>query len=209
MSVNESLRWRYATKAFDPQKKVSEEQLQQILEAGNLAPTSYGLQPFKFIVIENQELQDKLVPFSYNQNQISEASHIIVIAARTDIDIDYVNEYVTRIEKTRGLPEGSVAEYGKMMAGTVSSLSEEAKETWNNRQGYIALGMMMSAAAALGVDSCPMEGFVAGEYDKMLGLTELNLRSIVLLPVGFRSDEDKTQHNEKVRWPLSEIVIKM
>lgn len=209
MPLLEALRWRYATKAFDPEQKVSDEQLETILEAGNLAPSSYGLQPYKFVVIENQSLQDQLVPHSYNQTQISEASHVIVIAVRTDIDVDYVNDYAARIESTRGLPAGAVDGYRNMMVGSVSGMSDGDKKTWNTKQAYIALGMMMSAAASLGVDSCPMEGFVADEYDKLLGLSEQKLRSVVLLPIGFRSSEDKTQHAKKVRWSLSDIVVKM
>lgn len=205
----DSLRWRYATKAFDPDKKISTEDLEQILEAGNLAPTSYGLQPYQFVVIENQELQDQLVPFSYNQNQVAEASHVIVIAARTDLDVDYVNDYAARIEAIRGLPAGAVDGYRNMMVGTVSGLSEGDKAIWNANQAYIALGMMMSAAATLGIDSCPMEGFVKEKYDDLLGLAEKNLSSVVVLPIGYRSKDDKTQFQEKVRWPLSEIVVKM
>lgn len=209
MSLTEALNWRYATKSFDPARNVSDEQLEKILEAGNLAPTSYGLQPFKFIVVQNQSIQDQLVPHSYNQNQVAEASHVIVIAVRTDIDVDYVNEYAARIETERGLPQGTLDAYRDMMAGTVSGLSENDKLAWHTKQAYIALGMMMSEAAVLGVDSCPMEGFVPSEYDRLLGLTEQNLKSVVVLPIGFRSETDKNQHSKKVRWQLSEIVVKM
>ncbi|MEL7499962.1 MAG: NAD(P)H-dependent oxidoreductase [Planctomycetota bacterium] len=209
MSLNESLRWRYATKAFDPARVVPDEQVNQILEAGNLAPTSYGLQPFKFVVIQNQELQDQLVPFSYDQNQVAEASHVIVIAARTDIDVDYVNDYAARIESVRELPSGAVDGYRNMMVGTVSGMSDDDKRRWNSKQAYIALGMMLSAAAELGIDSCPMEGFVAEEYDRLLGLADKNLKSVVLLPIGYRSEDDKAQHSKKVRFPLNDIIVKM
>ena len=209
MPLLEALKWRYATKAFEADKKVPQEQVDQILEAGNLAPTSYGLQPFKFVVVENKPLQEQLVPHSYDQNQVAEASHLIVIAVRTDIDVDYVNDYASRIESARELPEGAVEGYRNMMVGSVSGMSDSDKKTWSTKQAYIALGMMLAEAASLGIDSCPMEGFLPDQYDAVLGLTEQKLRSVVLLPIGYRSESDKNQHAKKVRWALSEIVVKL
>ncbi len=209
MPLLDSLRWRYATKKFDPQRVVPEEDVETILEAGNLAPTSYGLQPYRFVVVNNQPLQEQLVPFSYNQQQVADASHVIVIAVRTDLNDDYVNDYIARVESTRDLPTGSLDGYGQVMRGTVANLSDDALYDWNARQAYIALGTMMAAAADAGVDSCPMEGFQPDKYDELLGLAEQNLRSVLVLPIGYRHQDDQTQHQPKVRWPLSELVVRM
>jgi nitroreductase/dihydropteridine reductase len=209
MPLLDSLRWRYATKKFDAQRVVPENDVEKILEAGNLAPTSYGLQPYRFIVINNQSLQEQLVPLSFNQNQVADASHVIVIAVRTDLDDDYIQAYLTRMESTRELPTGSLDGFGRVMRGTVASLSEDAMYDWNARQAYIALGTMMAEAAELGVDSCPMEGFQPDHYDELLGLPEKNLRSVLVLPIGYRADDDQAQHQPKVRWPLSDLVIRI
>ena len=209
MSLIESLQWRYATKKFDPDKVVPEDQLEQILVAGNLAPTSYGLQPFRFIAIRNQALQDQLVECSFHQQQVADASHVIVVATRTDLDATYVNRFASHMESVRSLPEGSTNGFSDRMVGIIDRMSASELDHWNAKQAYIALGMMMTAAAVLGIDSCPMEGFVPDRYDEILGLNELQLRSVVALPIGYRADDDDAQHLKKVRWPLSEMVIRM
>ena len=209
MNILESLNWRYATKKFDADRTLSDDQVNQILEAGNLAASSYGLQPYKFLVINNQELQDKLVPHSYNQSQVADASHVIVIAVRTDVDENYINAFAARIEKERGLDAGAMDTYKGMMLGTVGKLPPEDLHDWSAKQTYIVLGTMLAAAAAMEIDACPMEGFVAEDYDELLDLKSQNLRSVLVLPVGYRADDDAAQKQKKIRQPMDEIVVRI
>ena len=209
MNILESLNWRYATKKFDADRTLSDDQVDQLLEAGNLAASSYGLQPYQFLVISNQELQEKLVPHSYNQPQVADASHVIVIAARTDVNADYIEAFAARIEKERGLDAGAMDDYKNQMLGTVGKLSSEELFKWSAKQAYIVLGTMLTAAAAMEIDACPMEGFVAAEYDDLLDLKSQNLRSVLVMPVGYRSEKDTTQHQKKIRRSLDEIVVRM
>ena len=209
MNILESLNWRYATKKFDADRSLTDDQVNKILEAGNLAASSYGLQPYKFVVIKNQELQDKLVPHSYNQNQVADASHVIVIAVRTDVNEEYISEFTAQIEKERGLDDGALDTYKGQMLGTVGKLPPEDLFDWSAKQTYIVLGTMLAAAAAMEIDACPMEGFVAEDYDELLNLKCQNLRSVLVLPVGYRSEEDKTQHQKKVRKQLDDIVVRV
>lgn len=207
MNFIEALNWRYATKQFDPSKKVSNADLETILSSGNLAATSYGLQPFKFVVVSDQKTKDDLVPFSYNQPQVSQASHAIVLAARTDIDEAFIRTMTRLAEKIRDLPQGQLDGYAKQMIGSIMSMSEEQRLHWAQKQIYIALGNMMAVCAVLKVDSCPMEGFVPAQYDRLLNLAQQNLTATVVLPVGYRSKDDEQQHLAKVRHSIEEIVI--
>lgn len=207
MNFLDSLNWRYAAKQFDATKKVSDTDLAEILDAGNLAATSYGLQPFKFVVVTDQKTKEELVPFSYNQPQVSQSSHLIVLAARTDVDEAFIRNMARMAEKARDLPQGQLDGYAKQMIGAIMSMSDQDRLEWAQKQVYIALGNMMAACAVLKIDSCPMEGFVPAQYDRLLGLASHNITSTVLLPIGYRSPEDKTQDHKKVRNPISEIVI--
>ena len=209
MNTIESLNWRYATKKFDADRTLTDDQVNQILEAGNLAASSYGLQPYKFVVINNQELQDKLVPHSYKQQQVADASHVIVIAVRTDVNADYICAFTAMMEKERGLDAGTLDTYKGMMLGTVGKLPPEDLNAWSAKQAYIVLGTMLAAAASIEVDACPMEGFVADDYDELLDLKSQNLRSVLVLPIGYRADDDKSQHQKKIRQPLDEIVVRV
>jgi nitroreductase len=207
MHTQNYLNWRYATKKFDTSKEVAAADLDYILAAGNLAATSYGLQPFKIVVVTNPEMKKALVPHAYNQEHIGENSALLVLAARTDIDADFITEYTNRIETTRGLPAGAVDGYKDMMVGHLTSLPTEARIVWAQKQAYIALGSMMIAAAEKEIDSCPMEGFDPAAFNEVLGLAAHNLQATVLLPIGFRSSEDATQEYKKVRHSLADIVV--
>ncbi|MDB4766689.1 NAD(P)H-dependent oxidoreductase [bacterium] len=208
MNFIDALNWRYAAKQFDPSKKVSDADLDTILNAGNLAATSYGLQPFKFVVVTDQQTQSALVPFSYKQPQVEQASHVIVLAARTDVDEAFIRSMTRLTEKVRDLEQGQLDGYAKQMIGSIMSMSEEQRLQWAQKQIYIALANMMAACAVLKVDSCPMEGFVPAQYDRLLKLTEDNLTATVVLPVGYRAQEDEQQHFAKVRNPIDEMVLR-
>ena len=206
MDIIESLQWRYATKKFDPNKSVSPKDLQTILEAGNLAATSYGLQPVEFVVVSDPELRQQLVPFSYNQPQVGQASHVIVIAVRTDVDADFIRANTKLTEQVRGLEEGQLDDYAKQMIGAITSMDDEKQLIWAQKQSYIVLANLMAACASLKIDSCPMEGFVPAEYDRLLDLESKNLHASVVLPVGYRADDDEQQSFAKVRKPLEEMT---
>ncbi|MEN9922096.1 MAG: hypothetical protein RL097_372 [Candidatus Parcubacteria bacterium] len=208
-SLNAALQWRYAVNQFDTEKKVSEEVLATILEAGNLMPTAYGLQPFRFVVVSDQAVKDSLVPHAYGQTHVAQNSHLVVIAARTDIDEAFISEFTTRVETTRGLPAGSVDGYKAIMVGDIGSRSAEEKIVWAKRQAFLALGGMMATASMLEVDNHALEGFDPAAFDEILGLKEKNLTAGVLLALGYRSEKDEWQHYAKVRRATDDIVVKL
>jgi nitroreductase / dihydropteridine reductase len=209
MHTQNWLEWRYATKKFDTSKELPAADLEYILNAGNLAATSYGLQPFNIIVVTDNEKKQALMANAYGQGHVGENSALIVLAARTDVDATFIAEYTKRIEDVRGLPTGSVDGYKDMMVGHLTNLTAEARLVWAQKQAYIALGTMMVAAAEKGIDHCGMEGFDPMKFDEVLGLDALNLHATVILPVGYRSAEDSTQAYKKVRRELSDIVVRM
>ena len=184
MNLTAALRWRYATKKFDPDKVVSEALIDALLEAANLAATSYGLQPFQFVVIRDQKIQDKLVASSFGQSQVADASHVIVIATRTDVDEKYISDYISLLEDLRGLPPGTMAQYKNVMVGTMGGMTDNDRMEWAAKQAYIALGTLLTACAAHEIDSCPMEGFVPEEYNELLGLNAKQLHAAIVLPIG-------------------------
>jgi nitroreductase len=207
MSTHQWLQWRYATKKFDTSKELPAADLNYILEAGNLAATSYGLQPFGIVVVTNQEKKAALVPHSYGQAQVADNGALLVIAARTDVGEEMVNEYAARIEHVRGLPAGTVDGYKAMMVGDLTSRPPESLLPWAQRQAYLALGTMMVAAAERGVDHCPMEGFDPTAVNEVLGLGAHHLHATAFLALGYRHPDDATQHYAKVRRPLSDLVV--
>jgi len=209
MDLLDSLRWRYATKQFDSERSLSEEQVAQLLEAANLSATSYGLQPFKFLVLRDQAKQDQLVASSYGQAQVAQASHVIVIATRTDVDADYISDYVKLMESQRDLPSGALDQYKTIMTGAITSMDEQALDVWATKQAYLALGTLLAACASAKIDACPMEGFVASEYNEFFGLPAMNLHAAVVVPIGYRAADDKHQNYKKVRRELDDIVVKL
>lgn len=166
-SIIEALNWRYATKKFDTTKKLLEDQLNLILEAARLTPSSYGLEPWKFVVVTNPEIRAKLVAAAWHQSQITEASHLLVLCARTDVNIEYVDQYQQRIEQANGMPAGAMSGLGDMIRGSVGARTPEEIINWNAKQVYIALGNIMTVCALNNIDSCPMEGFDVASDDKL------------------------------------------
>ena len=198
-TVLEHRTWRYATKKFDPSKKVSDQDLETLLEATRLSASSYGLQPYHIFVISDQEIKEKLKPASWNQSQITDASHLIVFANATDFGEELVDDFLTNVGETRNIPMEGLKGYSDFMKSKLLDLPAETKSTWTTKQAYIAFSNMMQAAAELKIDTCPMEGFESDKYNEILGLTEKNLNAAVVLPIGYRSEEDDTQHWAKVR----------
>ncbi len=205
--LTEALAWRYAVNQFDTEKKVPEETVEKILTAGNLMPTAYGLQPFAFVVVSDEAIKQSLIEHAYGQKHVAENSHLIVIAARTDIDEAFVSEYTARIEATRNLPAGSADGFKTVMVGDIVARTEAERIVWAKRQAFLALGGMMAQASLLEVDNHALEGFSPSGFDEVLGLKEKNLTAGVLLAIGYRSATDEWQHYAKVRRDLSDIVI--
>lgn len=207
MSLIDSLKWRYATKKFDHSKKLSAEQLDTLLSAVQLSPSSYGLQSYKVLVVEDPAVREQLREAAYGQAQLTEASQVIVFASETNIDADLVKNYIDNIAKTREIGREHLNGFEQVMLGTVNNLAEDQKITWSHKQAYIALGVLLTAAAEMGIDACPMEGFAAGKFDEILGLKEKGLTTSVIVPIGFRSADDDYSKLAKARRPKEELFI--
>jgi len=203
----QALQWRYATKTFDPNRKLPVATWTALQAALALSASSYGLQPYQFIVVNDPATRAKLLPHSWNQRQVVDASHFIIFAARTTMTDVEIDKFIDRISTVRGTSTESLAGYRQMMAGGL--LSEAGKvraPQWAARQTYIALGNLLTSAALLGVDACPMEGFVPVEFDKILGLPAQGFTAVVCCALGYRSADDKYATAPKVRFPTHELI---
>tara|TARA_R110000782_G_scaffold32012_2_gene78384 strand:- start:371 stop:1003 length:633 start_codon:yes stop_codon:yes gene_type:complete len=205
-NVLDKLNWRYATKVFDSSKKVSKEDLNILLDAARLSASSYGLQPYHFFVIEDSEVRSKLRKASWNQSQITDASFLLVLANKPTFDDSLVDNYIDNIIETRGVSKKDVEGYSQMMKGALLNLPDEQKKSWTSDQTYITLGNLMTIAAEMEIDTCPMEGFDEAEYNEILGLNDKNLNASVVLAIGYRADDDETQHYPKVRYSREQII---
>jgi len=199
--------WRYATKKFDATKKISTEDLNTLKEAIRLSSSSYGLQPYKVIIVENPELRAKIQPVAWGQSQIVDASHLIVFANRTTINDTEIDAFFENISKTREIPLEALSGYQGFMKGKINELSEDAQNIWNSKQTYLALGNLLNAAAELKIDVTPMEGFSPVDVNEILGLNALGLNASLIATVGYRHTEDATQHLKKVRKSNEELFI--
>ncbi|SDM93653.1 NAD(P)H-dependent oxidoreductase [Kriegella aquimaris] len=202
----DNLNWRYATKKFDSSKKISEKDLEVLLEATALSASSYGLQPYEILVIQDPELRSKLQPEAWGQSQITQASHLIVLANKESFGEELVDDYLKNVSETRGIAAEDLTGYADFMKSKLMTLTEEEKTIWTARQAYIALGNLLSAAADMKIDTCPMEGFDSERFNEILGLNEKGLNAAVLVAVGYRSEEDETQHYKKVRKSKENLI---
>ncbi|WP_298370368.1 nitroreductase family protein [uncultured Lutibacter sp.] len=209
MDIINSLKWRYAVKKFDSSKKLSTQQVNTLKEAFNLTATSFGLQPVKMIVINNKELQEKFVEHSYYQRQVADASHLLVLCIDTDTTTNDINNYFNLEKETRGTSEDVVSAFRKQLVEMYENMPLEKRQLSAIYQTYIILGNLLTVCAVEKIDSCPMEGFVSDKIDELLNLKALNLKSVLLLPVGFRSKDDIMSGMKKVRKKLSETIIEI
>ena len=177
------LSWRYATKKFDATKKLSAEAFETLLEALRLTPSSFGLQPWKFVVVENPSVREELVTHSWGQRQVADASHLLVLCRKTALDASQVESYIADMIQKTGAPAEALQGYKDTMLGFIQNLSPEMAASWAEKQVYIALGNALTVAASMQIDACPMEGFSKADYDRVLGLPELGLASVLVLPV--------------------------
>lgn len=209
MNLNDNLKWRYATKKMNG-KAVPEEKLQYILEAAQLAPSSSGLQPYSVLVISNKELKEKMKPIAWDQSQLTDASHVLVFAAWENYTEDKIKEVFNRTIKERGLPETAMDAYRERLWGMYSQMPEEWHFHHAAKQAYIAFGLAIAAAAEQKVDATPMEGFDAAAMDELLNLKEKGLRSVTILPLGYRDENNDWLVNmKKVRTPKDQLFIEL
>jgi nitroreductase len=201
--------WRYATKKFDTTKKVSKEDLETLKEAIRLSASSFGLQPYRVLIIENPELRAKLQPAAWGQSQIVDASQLIVFANITNFGETEIDVSIANTTKTRGLPADALKGYGDFMKSKIVALPEDVRNTWASKQTYLALGNLMNAASELKIDVTPMEGFEPAQVNEILGIGKLGLNATLLATIGYRHEEDATQHYAKVRKSNEELFINL
>ncbi|MFK8059725.1 MAG: NAD(P)H-dependent oxidoreductase [Polaribacter sp.] len=209
MNIIESLKWRYAVKKFDTEKQLSETQINTLKEAFNLTATSYGLQPLKLVIIKNKEVQKELVAHSWNQPQVLEASHILVICTSDNYTTEEVNNYFNLVQKIRNTPDAIINPFKEFLTAEIEKKTQEELLLWNKNQAYLALGNLLTVCATEKIDACPMEGFIPEKYDEILKLKEQNLKSVLVLPVGFRATDCYMKDLAKVRKETKDVVIEI
>ncbi|MFV0539723.1 MAG: NAD(P)H-dependent oxidoreductase [Aestuariibaculum sp.] len=209
MDIIKQLKWRYATKKFDSTKKLSSEKINRLKEAFNLTATSFGLQTVRLAVVENKTIRELLVPHTYNQKQVLDASHLFVICIQDNISEADVENYYINIKTIRNTSETILKPYQDELTGIIEGMTVKERQHWAKYQAYIVLGNLMTVCAAEQIDACPMEGFVPTKYDTILGLKGRGLKSVLLLPVGYRATDDMFADFEKVRMAIHESVIEI
>lgn len=205
----EALSWRYATKEFDPSRTLSEEQLDLLKECLRLAPSSFGLQPWHFVIVTNQDIKESLVGASWGQAQVRDASHVFVLCRKQDTTVEDVDAYIADTAETRGQAVEDLQGFRDVMVGFIERMTQEQKIDWMARQIYIALSSLMTVAAYEGIDTCPMEGILPEKYSEILGLDAMGLVPILACPVGFRADSDKYASAAKVRYPADKVFTEI
>ena len=201
--------WRYATKKFDATKKIATEDLEILKEAIRLSASSYGLQPYQVLIIENPEIRAKLKPVAWGQSQVVDASQVIVFANIINFGDTEIDAFIKNLTETRGITAESVQGYADFMKSKISTLPEDQKNVWASKQTYIALTNLMNAAAELNIDVTPMEGFETEKFNEILGLDKLGLNAAVIATIGYRHEEDATQNYAKVRKSNEQLFINL
>ena len=204
------LNWRYATKQFDAQRKIPAEDWAALEQALLLTPSSYGLQPWKFIVVKDPAARERLVSASWGQRQVADASHLVVFAVKNHLTEKDIENYINRIAQIRGVPGKSLEGFRDMMVGSiVNGMDASQQKAWATRQAYIALGNFLNSAALLGIDACPMEGIESEKYDAILGLDRQGLSTVVAVAAGYRRADDAYASLKKVRFPREQVLVEV
>lgn len=205
MNIIDSLNWRYATTKFDTQRIISDSDIDKLKEIVKLAPSSWGMQFYKIIIIKDNELKQKLLPAAYNQNQVADCSHLFVFCSLKKVFEEDINQMIDEFHRLRvnddNYSKEGTDKYASGAKKSILGMEPKKQSEWLKKQCYIALGQLMVGCAEMRIDSCPMEGFKSDEVDEILDLQSQNLTSVVLLPSGYRSEDDKYQHKTKVRKP--------
>ncbi|NVN97463.1 NAD(P)H-dependent oxidoreductase [Candidatus Nomurabacteria bacterium] len=207
--IIEILNWRYATKKFDENKKIDQETFESLLEVLRLSPSSYGLQPWKFIVVNNKDIKEKIKALAYGQPQIMDASNIIIFANKKNIDSTLVDSYMNFVAKEKGIDVAHLDGFKNMINGSFSGKSNEELRGWAACQTYLAAGNLLTSCAVSMIDACPMEGFDRAGLDQLLGLNELGLESRIIVTMGYRSTADEDAGKKKIRFPKEEVFIEI
>lgn len=206
----EQLDWRYATKKFDPERKISSDEWTALEDALLLSPSSGGLQPWKFVVVSDSATREKLVPASSGQSQITDASHLVVFSIVTDFSEKEVDAHLARTAELRGIEVESLSGFRSMLVGgIVHSMDPVARRAWAANQAFIALGNLLTSAALLGIDACPMGGFVPEQYDTILDLKSKGLGAVVVCTLGYRSPDDPYAGLPKVRFAKEDTILRV
>lgn len=205
----DSLNFRYATKVFDASRKINADTWSALETTLTLTPSSFGLQPWKFIVIESPEIREKLKAVSWGQSQVTDASHLVVLTARTDLTQQDIEKWIACLSEVQGTPLENLAGYAGMISSFASNMSQTEKQAWNTRQVYIALGQLMTAAALMGIDTCPLEGISPKDYDEILGLKNSGYATAVACALGYRSADDKYAEAKKARFSQADIISRI
>lgn len=203
----DALEWRYATKKFDDQKKIDSAKIELIKKAFNLTATSYGLQPLKLVIVKDEKLKQKLFEKSYNQMQLKTASHVLVICIENTIDANFIEENFELQKQIRQAKDEVVKPFRDFLIKDFTNRNEQQIKAWGINQAYLAMGNLLTICAAEKIDSCPMEGFKAEAYDDILNLHDKGISSALVLPIGYRAEDDKFAGFKKVRRPLEETII--
>ena len=205
----EKLQWRYATKRFDAFKTLSEEKLNILKETFNLTATSYGLQPLKLVIISNADLKSQLMPLTYNQTQVRDASHVLILCIEKNIEASFIVDHFRRVEGERKTPRTILEPFEKALISNFSEKQAPQIREWMANQLYLTLGALLTVCAMENIDACPIEGFEPEKYDKLLGLDKKGLESVIVLPVGYRDESDFFINLKKVRRGVDELIIEL
>ncbi len=205
--IIKDLEWRYAVKKFDSSKEVEVAKLERIKKAFNLTATSYGLQPIKMVVLKNKALQEQLVEFSYGQGQVGQASHVLILCIEKKIDADYISSYFKKVKDIRGTSDSVLEPFKKELVSEFTKMDTKQIEQWAINQVYLAMGNLLTICAVEQLDACPMEGFSPDSYDELLNLRSKGLRSVLVLPIGYRAEDDIFSGFKKVRRDMENSII--
>lgn len=205
--IFKQLNWRYACKKFDPTKKIRESDWTILTESLRLSASSYGLQPWKFIVVQNPETRKQLLPLSWGQTPVTDASHFVVLTYKEKMDEPHIDKFIHETAKSRGVEPVTLEGFKNMMMGDlVTGPRSQVIHWWAQRQTYIAMGSLLTTAALMEIDTLPMEGLDPAGYDKVLGLEGSGWKTVAAVACGYRAADDKYQHVKKVRFDMKDVV---
>ena len=209
MNIVKALKWRYAAKKFDPSRVIPNDIIEVIKESFNLTASSYGLQPVKLLIVSNKSILQELVPISSNQQQVSQASHLCIFCVYTNVDEAYIRTYFENIKSIRKTPDAVLNSFRESLISSFATKSPDEIFNWGAKQAYLALGNMLTVCAIQEIDACPMEGFDPIAYDEYFKLNEQGLRSVLVMPIGFRAKVDMFADLKKVRKDLRDSIIEI
>ncbi len=205
--VIEALKWRYATKKFDNTRMLPESKIEIIKNAFNLTATSFGLQPVRLVVVSNKEKQEALVPLTMNQRQVADASHVLIFCIEKQVDEDYVKNYFDNVKQIRNTPEEIIKPFKNYLLDHFKKATDVENDLWASKQAYLAMGNLLTVCAFEEIDACPMEGFSPEGYDEFFDLTNKGLQSVLVMPIGYRAEDDMFSTMKKVRKSLDNSVL--